>query len=106
MAAFEALGTSLRVKDIILHGEAEGKTFQDIIQQGKAFGMVTFDNCIVELFEKGLITEETAKAYASNRSNVGRGIDAIKNSRGEKTTDIGKLEVDQGYGKEKGKAWS
>lgn len=106
VAAFEALGTSLRVKDIILHGEAEGKTFQDIIQQGKAFGMVTFDNCIVELFEKGLITEETAKAYASNRSNVGRGIDAIKNSRGEKTTDIGKLEVDQGYGKEKGKAWS
>jgi twitching motility protein PilT len=106
VAAFEALGTSLRVKDIILHGEAEGKTFQDIIQQGKAFGMVTFDNCIVELFEKGLITEETAKAYASNRSNVGRGIDAIKNARGEKTTDIDKLEVDRGYGKGKDKVWS
>jgi twitching motility protein PilT len=105
VAAFEALGTSLRVKDVILHGEQEGKTFQDIIQQGKAFGMVTFDNCIIELFEKGLITEETAKAYASNRSNVGRGIDAVKSARGEKTTDIGKLEVDHGYGKEKGKFW-
>ncbi len=103
VAAFEALGTSLRVKDVILHGEAEGKTFQDIIQQGKAFGMVTFDNCIVDLFEKGMITEETAKAYASNRSNVGRGIDAIKNARGEKTTDIGKLEVDRSYGKDS--AW-
>ncbi len=103
VAAFEALGTSLRVKDVILHGEAEGKTFQDIIQQGKAFGMVTFDNCIVDLFQKGLITEETAKAYASNRSNVGRGIDAIKNARGEKTTDIGKLEVDRSYGKDS--AW-
>ncbi len=105
VAAFEALGTSLRVKDIIVHGEAEGKTYQDIIQQGKAFGMVTFDNCIVELFEKGLITEETAKSYASNRSNVGRGIDAVKSARGEKTTDIGKLEVDRGYGKDQGKGW-
>jgi twitching motility protein PilT len=105
VAAFEALGTSLRVKDVILHGEAEGKTFQDIIQQGKAFGMVTFDNCIVDLFEKGLITEETAKAYASNRSNVGRGIDAVKNARGEKTTDLGKLEVDRSYGRDQGKVW-
>ncbi len=103
VAAFEALGTSLRVKDIVLHGETEGKTFQDIIQQGKAFGMITFDNGIVELFAKGLITEETAKAYASNRSNVGRGIDAIKSGRGEKTTDIDRLEVDQFYGKDKAK---
>ena len=105
VAAFEALGTSLRVKDTILHGESEGKTFQDIIQQGKAFGMVTFDNCIVDLFEKGLIMEDTAKAYATNRSNVGRGIDAIKNARGEKTTDIGKLEVDRTYGREKDNFW-
>lgn len=106
VAAFEALGTSLRVKDIVLHGESEGKTFQDIIQQGKAFNMVTFDNCIVELFERGVITEDTARAYASNRSNVGRGIDAIKNSRGEKTTDLGRLEVDRSYGKAKDSPWS
>jgi twitching motility protein PilT len=99
VAAFEAMGTSLRVKDIVLHGESEGKTFLDIIQQGKAFGMVTFDNCIVELYDKGLIAEDTAKAYASNRSNVARGIDSIKNARGEKTTDIDKLEVDRSYGK-------
>lgn len=105
VAAFEALGTSLRVKDTILHGESEGKTFLDIIEQGKAFGMVTFDNCIIDLYERGLITEETAKAYASNRSTVGRGVDAIKNSRGEKTTDIGKLEVDHTYGKSKGNVW-
>jgi len=106
IAAFEAMGTSLRVRDIILHGESEGKTFHDIIQQGKAFGMITFDNCIVELYEKGLITEETARAYASNKSNVGRGIDAIKSARGEKTTDLKKLEVDLQYGKgKKGDPW-
>lgn len=105
VAAFEAMGTSLCVKDVILHGESEGKTFLDIIQQGKAFGMITFDNCIVELYEKGLITEETARAYASNRSNVGRGIDAIKSARGEKTTDLDKLEVDRSYGKNMDKLW-
>jgi twitching motility protein PilT len=107
VAAFEALGTSLRVKDLILHGEKDGNSFEDIIQQGRAFGMVTFDNCIIELYEKGLITEDTAKAYASNRSNVGRGIDAIKNARGEKTTDLGKLEVDRSYGNKGGEnVWS
>jgi twitching motility protein PilT len=105
IAAFEALGTSLRVKEIIMHGESEGKTFFDIIQQGKAFGMVTFDSCIVELYDQGLITEDTARAYASNRSNVGRGIDAIKSVRGEKTTDLGRLEVDNMYGKIQDKPW-
>lgn len=105
IAAFEALGTSLRVKDVILHGESEGKTFFDIIQQSKAFGMVTFDSYVVDLYEKVLITENTAKAYASNRSNVGRGIDAIKSARGEMTTDMGKLEVDSSYGKTKNDPW-
>jgi twitching motility protein PilT len=101
VAAFEAMGTNLRVKDVILHGEGEGKTFYDIIEQGRAFGMIPFDTCIVDLYEKGLISEETAKAYASNKSNVNRGVDAIKSARGEKTTDLGKLEVDKGYGKPK-----
>ncbi|MEN6469438.1 MAG: PilT/PilU family type 4a pilus ATPase [Smithella sp.] len=99
VAAFEALGSNLRVKDTILHGESEGKSFYDIMEQSKAFGMMSFDSCIVDLYQKGLISEDTAKAYASNKSNVNRGIDSIKNTRGEKTTDIGKLEVDQGYGK-------
>jgi twitching motility protein PilT len=99
VAAFEALSTSLRVKDVILHGEAEGKTFSDIITQGKPFGMMTFDDCIIELFEKEMITESTAIAYASNRATVNRGIDLIRKSRGEKTSSIGTLEVDKSYGK-------
>ena len=101
VAAFEALNTSLRVKDVILHGESEGKTFFDIIQHGTTFGMITFDYCIVDLFEKGLITEDTAISYASNRASVNRGIDSIKNVRGEKTTNLGTLEVDNLYGKTK-----
>jgi twitching motility protein PilT len=99
VAAFEAVSTSLRVKDVILHGETEGKTFSDIISQGKPFGMMTFDDCIIELFEHDLITESTAITYASNRATVGRGVDLIKKARGEQTTTIGTLEVDRSYGR-------
>jgi len=105
IAAFEALGTGLRTKEVILHGESEGKSFADIIQQGQAFNMVSFDSCIIDFFDKGSITEETAKAYASNRANVGRGIDTIKSARGEKTTDLGSLQVDNMYGKIKDTPW-
>jgi twitching motility protein PilT len=99
VAAFEIMGSNLRVKDTILHGESDGKTYYEIIQAGKAFGMITFDDYIIELFSKGQISEETGKAYASNKGIVGRGIDSVKSSRGQTTTDIGKLEVDKSYGK-------
>ncbi len=99
VATFEILATNLRVQDTILHGESEGKTFYDIMQASGAFGMVTFDEHLVGLYEEGLITQETAMAYASQRGIVGRGIDSIKSSRGETTTDIEKLEIDRTYSK-------
>ncbi len=97
VAAFEIMGTNLRVKDSILNGESEGKTFYEIITDGEAFGMTTFDKYIVNLYKHGLITEEIAIGYASRRAAVGRGLDFIKSSRGEKTTDIDSLELDDQY---------
>ncbi len=97
VAAFEIIGTNLRVQETILHGESEGKTFYDIIEAGEAFGMTTFDRYIIGLYEKGLITQETALAYASRKGVVGRGIDTLKSARGERTTDIEQLEVDSDY---------
>ena len=67
------------------------------MQASKPFGMTTFDDYIVSLYEKGLITQETALAYASRKGVVGRGIDSIKSKRGEKTTDIEQLEIDHAY---------
>jgi twitching motility protein PilT len=99
VATFEILSTSLRVKDVILNGESEGKTFYDIMEAGNAFGMITFDQHLISLYEQGLITQETAIGYASHRGAVGRGIDMIKSARGEATTDIGKLEIDKAYHK-------
>jgi twitching motility protein PilT len=97
VATFEILNTNLRVKDAILNGESEGKTFYEMMQTGTAFGMTTFDQHIIGLYEQGLITEETSLAYASRRGIVGRGIDSLKSARGEATTDIDKLEIDRSY---------
>lgn len=97
VAAFEILGSNLRVKDVILHGETEDKTFYDIIDNGRAFGMMTFDHCIAEHYKNGLITEEAAMAYASRKAVLGRAIDAIKAAKGEKTTSIEGLRIDDSY---------
>ena len=99
VATFEILGTNLRVKDLVLHGESEGKTFYEIMEASNAFGMITFDQHIIGLFEQGLITQETALGYCSHKGVVGRGIDSIKSARGEATTDIGNLEIDRNYAK-------
>ncbi len=97
VAAFEIMGTSLRIKDCIINGESEGKSYYDIINDGEAFGMTTFDRYIIKLYQQGLITEETAIAYGSRKATVGRGLDSIKSARGEKTTDIESLEIDHEY---------
>ena len=99
VATFEILGANLRVKDLILHGESEGKSFYEIMEASNAFGMITFDQHIIGLFEQGLITQETALGYCSHKGVVGRGIDSIKSARGEATTDIGNLEIDKNYAK-------
>ena len=99
VAAFEIMGTSLRVKDAVLHGESDGKTFYDMIEQGQPFGMMTFDQCIADLYREGLVTEDTAISYASRKAIVGRSIDAVKSERGEKTTSIEGLRMDGEYGK-------
>jgi twitching motility protein PilT len=99
VAAFEILGANLRVKDAILQGESEGKTFYEIMQAGKPFGMTTFDDYLVSLYEQGLITQENALAYASRKGVAGRGIDMVKAARGEATTDIDSLKMDREWDK-------
>jgi len=95
VAAMEVLCTSLRVKDLILNGEDEEKTFYKVIQQGSAIDMRTFDQHILELFESELITEQTAIRYSSYRNEVSRGLDIIKASRGEATSSLTGLAMEE-----------
>ena len=97
VALLEIMSTNMRVKDTIINGESEDNTYYDIITNGDAYGMWTFDQHILKLFREGLITKETALAYASRKAIVGRGIDALKAEKGEKTTNIDGLSMDNEY---------
>ncbi|MCJ7833314.1 MAG: PilT/PilU family type 4a pilus ATPase [Deltaproteobacteria bacterium] len=99
VAVFEIMINNLRVQDLILHGESEDKTFYEIMETSQPFGCQTFDQNIISKFNQNLISEETAVLYASRRAITQRGIDQIKSRRGEKTTDIEDLTLDQEYQK-------
>jgi len=93
IAAMEILCTSLRVKDLIINGETEDKTFYNVIKAGSTSHMRTFDQHLMQLYDQGLITEESAITFSSHRSEIKRGLDTIKSARGEKTSDIEDLRM-------------
>jgi len=95
--AFEILKSNLRIKDLILNGETEEKTFYNVVETGDAYGMVTFDKYLADLFYENVVTEDVAMLYASDKSRLAQMIDKIKTARGEKVTDIEGLELDEEY---------
>nr|WP_321465274.1 PilT/PilU family type 4a pilus ATPase [uncultured Desulfobulbus sp.] len=95
VAALEILCTSLRVRDLIINGESEDKTFYNVVKEGSTRDMRTFDQHLLELFETGLITEESAMLFASHRSEIKRGMDTVKSARGERTSTIDNLAMEQ-----------
>ncbi len=95
IAAMEILRTSLRVKDLILHGETADKTYYEVIKAGSALEMRTFDQHILELYSHGLITEQTAIRYCSYRNEILRGIDQVKSARGEATSTLQDLSMEE-----------
>jgi len=87
------MGSSLRTQESIRLGEAEGKSFYEIIEASEAFGWRTFDYSALEDSEQGKITEETALLYCTKRGPVTRGIDNIKKTRGESTHNMNSLRM-------------
>ncbi len=98
VAAQEILCSSLRVKDLLINGEdiAAEKTFYNIIEDGATLDMKTFDQDLLRLFQEGIISSESALTYCTNRSAIKRGMDTIKANRGESTTNISGLAMEQG----------
>jgi twitching motility protein PilT len=78
----EIMGTNLRVREAIALGEAEGRTFYDIIESNATFGWTTFDQSLHRAFQAGQITEEVANLYATNKGKMTRYIDDVKKARG------------------------
>ncbi len=93
MPLLEIMGTNMRITETIVHGEAEGKTFSEIIDASETFGWRTFDRSCMEALQAGLITEETALRFASKRGRVSRWIDSLHKEQGIPSDDLVKLNM-------------
>ncbi len=78
----EILGNNLRTKETIALGEGEHRNFYEIIEASSPFGWMTFDQSILDAYQHGHISEETARSFASRKGRISRGIDLIQKARG------------------------
>ncbi len=74
----ELMGSSLRTREVIVLGETETRRFSDIIEAGNTYGWHTFEQSLIEAYEKDLITEETALLYSVNKPLMHQRIDTVK----------------------------
>ncbi len=100
VAALEVMGSNLRVRETVEHGESEGKTFNEIIEASASFGWSSFDMTMIKLYSEGKISEESALLYCSSKGVVSRGIDTVKKERGEDTSGLAGLSLDNEYGRD------
>ena len=78
----EIMGHNLRTRETIALGESENRSFYEIIEASSPFGWITFDQSILDAYEAGTISEETAGLFASKKGRITRGIDLIQKTRG------------------------
>ena len=79
--ATELMGSSLRTREAIVMGESENRRLDDIIEAGNVNGWHTFEQSLYKAFEQKLITDETAKLYASNKAKMTQRIDSSQGNR-------------------------
>jgi twitching motility protein PilT len=72
----ELMGSSLRTREAIVLGENEHRQFSDIIEAGNTYGWHTFEQSLIEAYEKDLITEETALLSSVNKPQMHQRLDA------------------------------
>ena len=70
VAALEILKSTMRTRDYVVKGESEGRSLTDAMHDGSVDGMQTFDDEIEKLWNNGVISRETAMAYATNPTNL------------------------------------
>jgi twitching motility protein PilT len=77
----EVLGSSLRSREAIALGENEGRRMSEIIEAGSPYGWHSFEQTLLQAFEDGLITDETALLYSTNKPQMGQRLDMAKKRR-------------------------
>ena len=67
-AAVEIMINTPRIQDLIVKQDLS--ELRNTIEQGSKYQMRTFDQALIELYEKGQISAETAIEYADSKNNV------------------------------------
>ena len=70
VALLEILKSTMRTRDYIEQGDAEGKSLLDAMKDGELDGMQYFDGEIEKLVRADVITLQTAYLYATNAGNL------------------------------------
>ena len=70
IAAIEILKSTMRTREYVEKGDAEGKSLVDAMQQGDQEGMQTFDSVIEQLIRNRVVSMEAAMPYATNANNL------------------------------------
>jgi len=70
VAVIEILKATLRTREYVERGEAEGKTLLDAMRDGSTEGMQYFDGEIEKLIREGIVDFETGLSYATNPGNL------------------------------------
>jgi len=69
IAAVEILKSTMRTRDYVEKGEAEGKSLLDAMRDGSTEGMQHFDGEIEKLIRAGIVDFETGVTYSTNAGN-------------------------------------
>lgn len=95
-AAFEVMTPTLRIKELIVHGETQEATFSEVVAQGRAHGMLSFASSLGRLLLAGRISEETVARHAPDRATAVKIIDAVRAAAGKADGGTAmKLELDR-----------
>jgi twitching motility protein PilT len=70
VAAVEILKSNARTREYMEHGDREGRSLIDAMDQGELDGMQTFDGVLEKVIREGVVKKEEALAYASNPGNL------------------------------------
>jgi len=83
VAAIEILKSTLRTREYVEKGEAEGKTLLDAMRVGGQEGMQHFDGEIDRLVREGVLDLDTGLAYATNAGNLQLELADLKREQAE-----------------------
>ena len=70
IAAVEILKSTMRTREYVEKGEAEGKSLLDAMRDGSTEGMQHFDGEIDRLVRAGIVDFETGLTYSTNAGNL------------------------------------